>query len=167
MAESTQLYRQIMSQLEAKRVELGLPMGGQRQDTRKKSVDDLAGTADGYYAKALYPDTASGRRAGWDVLDEFVVALFGRGFTVEIRGDGISASGLASTKVDGRYLQQRHWRHLKFYREQGAKGGKVTAAKHGPKHMAKIGRRGARARLRRIRERAKEITAILDKATKP
>jgi hypothetical protein len=167
MAESTQLYRQIMAQIEAKRIELGLPMGGQRQDERKKSMDDIAGTADGYYAKAVYPDTPSGRRAGWEVLDEFVIALFGRDFTVKIEGSGPVATGLAmQPKVDGRYLQQRHWRHIKFYRLQGAKGGKATVAKHGSKHMTRIGKRGAKARWGNVRQRAKEITAVLDKATK-
>lgn len=157
MAQSTILYRLIMGELERKRIELGLPMW---------QVDDLAGVADRYFSKAIYCDTPSGRRAGWEVLDEFTTALFGRGFTVEIRGEVVLPTGLASEpKVDARYLQQRHWRHLKFYREQGAKGGKANVARNGTEHMKKIGKRGGRIRWKKVAERAKQITAVLDKAT--
>lgn len=158
MAESTQLYRQLMAELERKRIELGLPLW---------RVDELAGTADNYFSKAIYCDTPSGRRAGWSVLDEFVCALFGRGFTVKIEGEVVLPSGLATEpKVDARYLQQRHWRHLKFYREQGAKGGKANVAKNGTDHMIKIGKRGARIRWKKVNERAKQIAAVLDAAPK-
>lgn len=157
MAESTRLYRAIMSQLEARRVELGLPMW---------RVDELAGTADNYFSKAIYADTPSGRRAGWSVLDEFTTALFGRNFTVQIGGDVVLPSGVATApKVEERYRNQRHWRHAKFYRDQGAKGGRANVAKNGRDHMIKIGKRGARIRWKAVRARAKQITETLDKAT--
>lgn len=166
MAESTQLYRQIMAQLEAKRIELGLPMAGQRITDGRRSLDDLAGVADGYYAKALYPDTHSGRRAGWAVLDEFVIALFGRDFEVKISGEVVIPSLDGTKDLDRRYLERRHWRNRKFYKEQASRGGRANVAKHGVEHMAKIGRKANRVRWRKIRKRAKEITAVLDKATK-
>lgn len=44
--------------------------------------------------------------------------------------------------------------------------GKANVAKHGVEHMKRIGRKANRIRWRKIRKRAKEISAVLDAATK-
>lgn len=76
MTAATPLYRSIMLEIERQRVALGLSMW---------QVDDLACTQDGYYAKALHPDTPSGRQAHWYCLHLIVSALFPDGFDCEIR----------------------------------------------------------------------------------
>jgi hypothetical protein len=45
-------------------------------------VDELAGTQDGYYAKAVHADAASGRQAQWKTLQLIVDALFPQGVDV-------------------------------------------------------------------------------------
>ena len=53
-----------------------------------EEVSDRAGVADRYFAKALYPDSPSGRKAQWRTIQDIIDALFPEGFDVEIRSCG-------------------------------------------------------------------------------
>lgn len=72
----TPVYRALMSELERRRLHLGLSMW---------QTDDEACTQDGYYAKALWADARSGRQARWETLQLIIDALFPTGFDLVLR----------------------------------------------------------------------------------
>jgi hypothetical protein len=65
-----------MLEVERRRVQLGFTF---------IDVDNLAGLNDGYLAKMMWPDTRTGRIAGWNTLQLVIEALFPKGFEVIIR----------------------------------------------------------------------------------
>lgn len=71
LRESTVLYRALIDQLADRIAYLGLTMW---------QVDDLSGVPDGYTAKALHPDTPSGRQATWPQIQLIIDALYPDGF---------------------------------------------------------------------------------------
>lgn len=117
---STEIYRAVVYCCEARRLEQGLSMA---------EVDRIAGTQEGYYAKALYPDAPCGRQARYETLQLIVQALFGTGFAMQIVASEEENRRLRSAlRMDkgasNNALQIRHWRHKRHFRELGAVGGK-------------------------------------------
>ena len=89
----TSIYRGIMLECERRRQSLGLAMW---------KVDELAGTQDGYYAKAVHADAASGRQAQWKTLEWIIGALFPEGFDVHVlakRGAAITDEMVMKRKL--------------------------------------------------------------------
>ena len=68
---TTELYRDMIRQVADRIAFLGLTM---------QEVDDKSGVPDGYTAKALHPDTKSGRQATFPQLQLIVEALWPRGW---------------------------------------------------------------------------------------
>ena len=64
-----------MLALEKRRITLGVSMD---------RLSAMAGTADRLYAKNLYAETASGRRAGWEVLQRYFESLYPDGFEIQV-----------------------------------------------------------------------------------
>jgi len=73
---ATGLYRAVMVQVRRQINALGWPMW---------MCDERCGLPPGYTAKALHPDTSSGRQARWEQLEKFVYGLFGGEVNVVIR----------------------------------------------------------------------------------
>lgn len=73
------LYHAVVLELERRRLASGLSM---------EQLDELAGTAERSYAKALYPDTESGRASRIEKLQLYVDVLFCEGFTLRMMPGG-------------------------------------------------------------------------------
>jgi hypothetical protein len=60
----------------------------ERERNRKRismdTVSELAGIAERSYAKAIHPQTASGRYASWEKIERIVAVLFPDGFDLTI-----------------------------------------------------------------------------------
>lgn len=129
-----------MACLEGRRVELGLSMD---------KVNDLAGAADRYYAKMVYPDAPSGRQGRWETVDEFMVALFGSDYTINIvPGDMklITLSAVSEPRhASFQSINIRHWRHSRHFKDLGKKGGDARAAKLSPERRLAIAKKANRA----------------------
>jgi hypothetical protein len=95
----TSIYRGIMLECERRRQSLGLAMW---------KVDELAGTQDGYYAKAVHADAASGRQAQWKTLQDIIDALFPSGVDVVIRPGSDSMHTAVSFQNKLRHVQAVH-----------------------------------------------------------
>lgn len=67
------LYRAVVLALAGRIVQCGLTM---------QECDETSGVQDGYTAKMLHPDTASGRVAGWEMLQLLMDALYPHGVEV-------------------------------------------------------------------------------------
>lgn len=151
VVKSTAVYRAIMMEVERRRLALGLPMW---------KVDDLAGTQDGYLAKMLTPDSPSGRQAGWPLVQDVIDALFEDGFVLRIEPEnGLVPSALGidrgkSTKA----LQIRHWRHTRYFRDLGAKGGREFHENLSPRRQKAHQRHAAKIRWKKWRQRQREKT---------
>jgi hypothetical protein len=109
---------------------------------------EIAGLPDRYYPKALSCDEPSGRQAAWPTLQIIVDTLYPDGCDVEIRpraGAALDAFALKySLRFDKQLSDGRTRRSL--LREWGRLGG----LKHSRQQLAKMGRRGARARNQRL-----------------
>jgi hypothetical protein len=155
-SKATAFYRALTAEFERRRGDLCIPMGGQSLSGRK-SVEDLSGIESGYYAKILAPDTPSGRRAGWEVIDEIVQALWGKDFRLRIDPSENMLSALSTGQaVNERYRNIRHWRHRKFFADIGRLGGKAYFANTTSKKRRAIARKAAKARWRKHRARLAE-----------
>jgi hypothetical protein len=138
--KATPLYRAIMLELERRRQQLGVPMW---------QLDDLGGTQDGYFGKALHADRPSGRQARWETLHLIISALFPGGFDVLIKP---KPGELLTPEVQ----------RLKV---------KYAAADHCPRArrdlMRELGRRGGIARRERLKAMpAEQRKRIAKKAAK-
>jgi hypothetical protein len=126
-------------------------------------VDERSGVQDGYYAKCLYPDTPSGRQAGWQMLDLIVGALFPEGYKAIFEPE--KSGCLTTTKQ--REVIRAHWAFAspkarrEHLREIGTIGGKIgghaRAAKLSKRRRRQIARQGALARWARHAERTAVI----------
>jgi hypothetical protein len=137
--KSVPIYRAVMLALEARRLELGISMA---------TVDDMAGTQDGYYAKMIYPDTPSGRQASWPTVDLVVEALFGTEFDLRLIGaDGpMPATASIDKGQSHKYLEYRHWRHAKHFTDLAKLGAAKRNANLTPYQRTTLARRAAKAR---------------------
>lgn len=142
---STAIYRAIMQACEARRIELGIAMA---------TVDEMAGTQDGYYAKMLFPDTPTGRCAQWPTLQLVIEALFGRDCQVVISGENErQLAALSSDRGQShKYREYRHWRHAKHFRDLGGLGGKKRAERLTPIQRSAIARKAGKARARKAKQ---------------
>lgn len=164
MTDATSLYRAVMLEVERHRIAAGWP---------SHELDDRAGTQDGFFQKALHPDTKSGRQAQWATVQLFVDALMPEGFEVIIRrkkGASLTAAQ-ASQKI--RFIRAPHDRKTQreLMREIGrlgaSKGGRKRAAKLGKRARRRIAKLAAHARWRKaIEKRGAEIAADIEKATR-
>lgn len=146
MNRSAGIYRAIVAECERQRLALGWPMW---------SVDEKAGTQDGYYGKAIYPDTPSGRQAQWNTLDLIVGALFGPDFQITLKGEKTSIQGVRCIEKgqSTKSVAVRHWRHRSYFRAIGELG---TSGKHYVEKVPKarrvaIARKAIRARWKQWR----------------
>lgn len=135
---ATPVYRAIMLEIERRRQTLGLSMDG---------LSDEVGCADRYYAKALHPDTPSGRQARWETVQEILDTVFPGGFDIKIE-----------PKVGGCLSAQDLRRKIRF---AAADTNAVTRRKL----MSELGRKGAAARSALSPEQRREI-ALKAAATK-
>lgn len=140
---STAIYRALMEAFETRRRELGLSM-----NTDEIGLNDLAGAADGYYAKMIFPDTPSGRQARWETVDEFASVLFGAGYSIEIIPGHLNRKTLTALSLipnpSDKAIQNRHWRHSRHFSELGALGAKARNEKLSKAQRIKIARKGGR-----------------------
>jgi hypothetical protein len=148
MGNPTELYVSLMEQLDLRRRKLRMPMW---------KLDDLSGVNDGYFAKALHADAASGRQAGWRMLDYLVSALYPRGVRVKLilcRKPMLSLPGVNSRTA--REIERSKIvlpRQLRLYLSEQAR---------------ERGRKGAAARYERMTKRqrseaAQHAAVILEK----
>jgi hypothetical protein len=86
--KSSSFYRAIMLELERKRQAMGMSM---------ESLSEIVG-AERSWSKMLYPDTPSGRQAGWDKLQRAIDALFCDGFDVIVRAGATRTDTTPGTK---------------------------------------------------------------------
>jgi hypothetical protein len=147
MAKATALYRSIMAEVERRRNELNVPMW---------AVDDRSGTQDGYYAKALYAETRTGRQSTWPTLQLIIDSLYPGGVDVELRAlnDGVlGAPGMVTKDPNAPGRMIRHWRHRRHFQELGRKGALAYREKVSPGRRSAFARRAARARWKQARDR--------------
>lgn len=146
MTQATAIYRAVMVEIERRRLQLGWPMW---------RLDDAAGTQDGYYGKALYADTKSGRQCRWDTLDLYFLALFPEGYDVVIKP---KKGGYMSTlKQRSKIRAAAAYTSDKLMRERmseigkigGSKGGKARAKRIGKRRRRAIAKMGGKARWRK------------------
>lgn len=140
---ATPLYFAVMAELERRRLQLGIPMW---------KLCDGAGASSRYYAKALYPETKSGRQAHWDTLAPFLEALFPGGFEVRIqakKGACLSADKqrvvikFSGARYD--HEERQDWM-AEIRKKAGNKGGIARAKKLSPRRRRAIARKAARKR---------------------
>jgi hypothetical protein len=139
----TSIYRGIMLECERRRQSLGLAMW---------KVDELAGTQDGYYAKAVHADAASGRQAQWETLQDIIDALFPSGVDVVIRPGSDSMHTAVSFQNKLRHVQAVH--NPKTQRELMAELSSLASAARQNIPVWKrrqIARKAARARWRKVK----------------
>lgn len=139
---STPLYNAIVLELEKRRVALGLSL---------EAVSHLMGHADRYYSKLVNPETPSGRRAGWDVLQTAVDVLFFEGFKVRISHDkdGVPAGAGIKRKVLAEAANYDPAARRKWLAEITSLGGKARMQKLSPEGRKALAKKAARARWRR------------------
>lgn len=98
---TTALYRSLLLAMERRRLKLGWPMWW---------VDEKSGVQSGYYAKMLYSETDSGRRANWLMLQYVVDALWPDGIGVVFCGEPIPDDGALRQRIEAtarRYRKRR------------------------------------------------------------
>jgi hypothetical protein len=144
VTRATALYRQVMVEVERRRLQLGWPAW---------ELDDVAGTQDGHFMKCLWADTPSGRQARWETVQLLLDAMFPLGFDLIIKP---KKNGC----VFGRPSQQQKIREAKatvdrktyreLQRERGLAGGAARAKKLSKKRRIEIAKQGARARARQL-----------------
>jgi hypothetical protein len=137
----TSIYRGIMLECERRRQALGLAMW---------KVDEIAGTQDGYYAKAVHADAASGRQAQWKTLQLIVDALFPQGVDVIMTPGTTSMHTAMGFAGKLRHLQAVH--NPKTQRELMAELSSLASAARQNIPVWKrrqIARKAARARWRK------------------
>lgn len=135
--EGCTLYDNIVWELRKEIMKLGLTM---------QECDDLAGVQEGYTAKCLHPDTASGRQAKWDTLEMLIRAVFKGDYRLKIRSQKRMLSGLstiekAKTRGDIGRLAIRDFSWF-----AGQRGGIARTQSQSPSQRSKQARRAARAR---------------------
>lgn len=131
--QSTGLYRSFMIQIRRQIKALGWTMW---------MCDERCGLPPGYTAKALHPDTASGRQAKWDQLEKFVSGLFGGEVYVEVRKKIPASVSMGGALHQG---DSEGARKMATYRLRNLS----------PAQRKKIAKHAANARWRRKREAAR------------
>lgn len=163
MTQATPLYRAVVLEIERLRIAAGWPSW---------QLDDHAGAQDGFWQKALHPDTASGRQARWETLQLYLDALVPDGFDVEIKRK--NGASLDATRHPSKIRHIRAQYHKKTQRDimrelsqkGSAKGGIARAKNQGKRKLSAIGKMGARARWEAVRRRGQEIAAKIEKGSR-
>jgi hypothetical protein len=150
----TSFYRQVMVEIEARRVALGLP---------QEKFGEWAGLPERYYAKALMADAPSGRQASWPMMQVMIDGLFPAGVDVILKprpGRVIRADDL---KAELLKLRERAnpKTHREIMAEIGSKGGTARRKKISAKRARQISRKAAKARWRKYRETQKHVARQL------
>lgn len=155
---ATQVYCKFVSAIEARRVELSLPMS---------QVDDLSGVQDGFFAKLVRPDAPNGRQSRWETLELVVQALFGTDYVIEIKPSNHVPPKPRPTRSPSPVgdPNRLHWRHQRLlnelFSELGRRGGEARA-KIGTEKLSAIGRKGAKSRWRKA-QRARRQAEMHDR----
>jgi hypothetical protein len=158
---ATLVYMTIIHQIEEMRIASGMTMA---------AFSEYAGLPERYYAKALHPDTPSGRQASWESVQTMLETLAPHGFEVVIRrkpGAVIDPQNLKAKSLEIRALTDPRTMREKM-REIGlkgaSKGGRNRWRRLGAKARARIARKAAKARwklAKQIAMRGREIEAGL------
>jgi hypothetical protein len=152
------IYYAFMGELERHRQKFGVSMW---------KINEGAGTQEGYYARALYADTPTGRMATWPVLQKIMDVLFPDGVEITMKPWkgclDASKHRIAISFDHARYdFQARPDWMAELSKKGASKGGRARAAKLSPRRRKAIAKRAARARW--LARRGAEISAALDKA---
>jgi len=142
-----------MLECERQRIARGLSMW---------KVDELAGTQDGYYAKALHADAPSGRQAQWKTLQWIVDALFPRGFKVVVMDAPMSEvmdAPMMKAKLRHIGAQKDPKTRRELMADLGRKGRAAQMGKLTPQQRSRIASKAQRNRWRRIREAQRKARA--------
>lgn len=104
-------YIQIMTAIDARRIESGLSM---------EQMSELMGTAERSYAKMLSPDTPSGRLVGWDTIELAISVLWPEGSEIVIKPANGMPAATAGTrrKIKG---EQAAWKQRQDARKAARK----------------------------------------------
>jgi hypothetical protein len=127
---STALYRAVIAEVRRQIALRGWTMW---------QCDERSGVQEGYTAKALHPDTPSGRQSRWETLQLLVDALFPGGLTVRIQDEMHARASMPKGLRNG-------------YSEEASKMAYLRARKLSPARRKKIAKRAANERWRRQRE---------------
>lgn len=117
-------------------------------DISLDKASEFAGLPDRFLNKALNPDTPSGRQMGWRSLQTFFDLIFPDGFELRIKRKAGPQFDALSLKYAMRY--DKAFAKAKTRREMLAEWGRKGGLKHSAATMAKLGRRGARARRKKL-----------------
>jgi hypothetical protein len=141
MTTPTPIYLAIMVEVERRRMQVGISMD---------RISELAGNAERSYAKALYPDTSSGRCATWPTLQRIFDVLYCEGF--ELRLAPRSGTALSTEGAQQRIrAEAAHWTAPAMRQrmaELGRLSGVARQSKVPPSRRKEIATRAARARWR-------------------
>ena len=102
---ATALYRSLLLACERRRLQLGWPMA---------YVDDMAGLNDAYYAKMLYSETPSGRKARYETLQWVLDALWPDGVGMVLRGAPVPDDSTMRRRIEAiakRYRKRNRAQH--------------------------------------------------------
>lgn len=148
------VYRAIMIAIEERRQQLGLPMW---------RVDELAGTQDGYYAKALHADAPSGRQAQWNTLQLIIDALFPEGVTLRLEAapsGGVESAPSFKQKLRHITAAFNPKTRRELMSEIGRRGAQIQKQIEAtrPGYKSQIIRKGWKTRRRRAREKRRRGT---------
>lgn len=154
MTEATAVYRAVMLAVEERRQQLGLAMW---------QVDELAGTQDGYFAKALHADAPSGRQAQWRTLQLIVEALWPDGFKLSL------VDAPTQISIDAPTFK-RKLRHItanynpksrrELMAELGRRGREIQIKFQTEKQQTRIRRKAWKTRKRNAREKRRALAKV-------
>lgn len=151
------IYLATVLEVERQRLARGIPM---------EQMSELAGTAERSYAKLLYPDTVSGRRATWDTLQLYVGTLWPDGFELRIKETTCGMLTALGTKQKI-LAEAAHWdgkRTSEIMAERGRKGNAARQASLTPQQRSRISRQAAESRWGKGSEDRREKQAARTRA---
>lgn len=170
MTTATAIYQAIMWEVRKHSHELGITM---------RQCDNVSGNQDGYTAKMMHPETNSGRQARWETLQDLVDALYPGGVRITIRPlssmaqiktainrklakdtDVLSGVSMADKMAKAGHLGRMQLRDLASI--AGRKGNESRNRRLTPRQRKIIAKRAIRARWRKVRRKAAQITAIIE-----
>lgn len=170
MTTPTAIYESLMWEIRKHLHDLGMTM---------RQCDNVSGLQDGYVAKMMHPNTDSGRQAHWRTVQELIDALYPGGVRITIRPiaamaqikqsinrklanetDVLSGLSMADGMAKKGHLGRMQLRDLASM--AGRKGNESRNRKLTPRQRQILARKAIRARWRKVRRKAAEITATIE-----
>jgi hypothetical protein len=138
------VYWALVGALEERRLQIGISM---------ERVAELAGTADRSFAKALSPESVSGRQVRFETLELYFGALFPEGYQLRVIPTKSGAPTRDGTRrmiesAARHYDQRCRYAHL---REIGRKGQATLVAKYLREERSAFARKAAKTRIEKWR----------------